>query len=74
MTDQSFPCRGGGPAVTTGSRTLDRTLSLNRCRGCGQPEDLLTIWYDNQPDTVCGACFAWACQAMRTIKVQRFYV
>ena len=63
-----------GPAVTTGSRTLDRTLYIDRCRGCGQHDGLLTIWYDDKSDVVCGACFAWACQVMRTIKVQRFYV
>lgn len=71
MHNARVPC---APAITTGSRTLDRTLSLDRCRSCGHPEGLLTIWYDNERETVCGACFAWACQAMRTIKVQRFYV
>lgn len=63
-----------GPPVSTGSRTLDRTLGLAPCRVCGSGDDLLTIWYDDKPDTVCGACFAWACQAMQTIKVQKFYV
>jgi hypothetical protein len=59
--------------VIPGVSASDSPNLASRCASCGSPEDRFGVWWDNRFDTVCGSCFAWAMQTVKTIKIQRWY-
>ena len=41
--------------------------------GLFSDDQLISVWYDTTPDTICARCFAWLGTVLHTVKLQRMY-